>query len=95
MATVTIVGAGLMGTATAWPLSDNGHKVRLVGTHLDGDIIKSCKERGFHPRLKRQLPEGVRPFFVEEISQALDGAEIILSGVNSYGVRWIGRTLGP
>ena len=95
MATVTIVGAGLMGTATAWPLSDNGHKVRLVGTHLDTDIIKSCKERGFHPRLKRQLPEGVRPFFVEEIAQALEGAEIILSGVNSYGVRWIGRTLGP
>jgi len=95
MATVTIVGAGLMGTATAWPLSDNGHKVRLAGTHLDGDIIKTCKERGFHPRLKRQLPEGVSPFFVEEIAQALEGAEIILSGVNSYGVRWIGRTLGP
>ncbi len=95
MATVTIVGAGLMGTATAWPLSDNGHTVRLVGTHLDADIIKSCKERGFHPRLKRELPDGVRPFFVEEIAQALDGAEIILSGVNSYGVRWIGRTLAP
>jgi glycerol-3-phosphate dehydrogenase (NAD(P)+) len=95
MATVTIVGAGLMGTATAWPLSDNGHKVRLVGTHLDGDIIKSCKDRRFHPRLKRELPEGVQPFFVEEIAQALEGTEIILSGVNSHGVRWIGRTLAP
>jgi glycerol-3-phosphate dehydrogenase (NAD(P)+) len=95
MATVTIVGAGLMGTATAWPLSDNRHKVRLVGTHLDAEIIKSCKERGFHPRLKRQLPDGVRPFFVEEIGQALEGTEIILSGVNSYGVRWIGKTLAP
>jgi glycerol-3-phosphate dehydrogenase (NAD(P)+) len=95
MATVTIVGAGLMGTATAWPLSDNGHAVRLVGTHLDGEIIKSCKERGFHPRLKRDLPKGVRPFFAEEIAPALEGAEIILSGVNSYGVRWMGRTLAP
>jgi glycerol-3-phosphate dehydrogenase (NAD(P)+) len=95
MATVTIVGAGLMGTATAWPLHDNGHDVRLVGTHLDRDIIKSCKEQGFHPRLKRPLPEGVRPFFCEEISRALEGTEIILSGVNSYGVRWIGRTLAP
>lgn len=95
MAIVTIVGAGLMGTATAWPLSDNGHNVRLVGTHLDSDIIKSCRERGFHPRLKRELPGGVRPFFIEEIAQALEGAEIILSGVNSYGVRWIGRTLAP
>ena len=95
MATVTIVGSGLMGTATAWPLSDNGHTVRLVGTHLDGDIIKSCKDRRFHPRLKRELPDRVRPFFVEEIGDALDGAEIILSGVNSYGVHWIGKTLGP
>ncbi len=95
MATVTIVGAGLMGTATAWPLSDNGHSVRLVGTHLDGDIIRSCKDRRFHPRLKRELPEGVQPFYVEEIAQALSGAEIILSGVNSYGVHWIGKTLGP
>ena len=95
MAIVTIVGAGLMGTATAWPLSDNGHTVRLVGTHLDVDIIKSCKDRGFHPRLKRELPDGVRPFFVEEIAQAIEGAEIILSGVNSHGVRWIGQTLAP
>jgi glycerol-3-phosphate dehydrogenase (NAD(P)+) len=95
MATVTIVGAGLMGTATAWPLCDNGHDVRLVGTHLDAEIIRSCKDRGFHPRLKRQLPDGVRPYFSEEIAQALEGAEIILSGVNSYGVRWIGRALAP
>jgi glycerol-3-phosphate dehydrogenase (NAD(P)+) len=95
MATVTIVGAGLMGTATAWPLSDNGHDVRLVGTHLDAEIIGSCKESGFHPRLGRPLPEGVRPFFIEEIAKALEGAEIVLSGVNSCGVRWIGRTLAP
>lgn len=42
--TVAIVGAGLMGSATAWPLSDNGHSVRLVGTHLDGEIIASCRK---------------------------------------------------
>ncbi|MCS7222438.1 MAG: glycerol-3-phosphate dehydrogenase [Anaerolineae bacterium] len=92
---MAIVGAGLMGTATAWPLSDNGHQVRLVGTHLDGDIIKSCKERRFHPRLKRELPPNVQPYYVEEIAEALDGVEIIVSGVNSLGVHWIGRTIGP
>ena len=48
--TAAIVGAGVMGTATAWPLSDNGHEIRLVGTHLDHDIIQSCKEKNFHPR---------------------------------------------
>lgn len=95
MAIVTIVGAGFMGSATAWPLADNGHTVRLVGTHLDGEIIASCKQTRYHPKLKRELPVGVRAYAVEEIAEALDGAEIIVSGVNSLGVHWIGQTLGP
>jgi len=95
MAIVTIVGAGFMGTATAWPLADNGHTVRLVGTHLDGEIIASCKQKRFHPKLQRELPVGVRPYPVEDVAEALDGAEIIVSGVNSSGVHWIGRTIGP
>jgi len=95
MAIVTIVGAGFMGTATAWPLADNGHTVRLVGTHLDGDIIRSCKEKHFHPKLKRELPPGVQPHFAEEVGEALKGAEIVVSGVNSLGVHWVARTIGP
>lgn len=95
MATVAIVGAGFMGTAMAYPLSDNGHAVRLVGTHLDGEIIRSCTERGYHPKLKRELPPSVRPYYVEEVGEALRGVEVIVSGVNSLGVRWIGRTIGP
>lgn len=95
MAKVTILGAGLMGSAVAWPLVDNGHEVRLVGTHLDDAIIRSCLDRGYHPRLKRQLPDGVMPYYVKELPQALDGADLIVSGVNSLGVRWIARALGP
>jgi len=95
VANVAIVGAGYMGTATAYPLADNGHAVRLVGTHLDDHIIKSCRERHYHPKLKRELPAGVRPYYVEEIAEALDGVDVIVSGVNSQGVHWIGRTIGP
>jgi glycerol-3-phosphate dehydrogenase (NAD(P)+) len=84
-----------MGTATAYPLSDNGHRVRLVGTHLDGEIIRRCKEEHFHPTLKRKLPEGVRPFYVEEIGEALEGVQVIVSGVNSLGAHWIGQALAP
>jgi len=69
MAVVTIVGAGFMGSATAWPLTDNGHTVRLVGTHIDGEIIKSCKEKRYHPKLQREPPAGVRPYYAEEIAQ--------------------------
>ena len=95
MANVAIVGAGYMGTATAYPLSDNGHAVRLIGTHLDGDIIKSCLEQRYHPKLKRKLPEGVQPYYVDDVAQALDGVDVVVSGVNSMGVHWISQTIGP
>ncbi|HSB82734.1 MAG TPA: glycerol-3-phosphate dehydrogenase [Candidatus Methylomirabilis sp.] len=95
MATVTIVGAGLMGTATAYPLAENGHSIRLVGTHLDSEIIQSCKQRHYHPRLKRELPPGVRAYFLEEIAEAFVGTDIVVSGVNSLGIHWIGETIGP
>jgi glycerol-3-phosphate dehydrogenase (NAD(P)+) len=95
MAKVTIIGAGLMGSAMAWPLRDNGHEVALVGTHLDDEIIESCVKTRFHPRLRRNLPEGVKAFFFKAIDGALEGADIILCGVNSLGVRWITDVLGP
>jgi len=93
MTSIAIVGAGMMGTATAYPLADNGHAIRLVGTHLDGEIIQSCRERRYHPRLQREIPPGVDPYFVEEIAEALDGVDIIVSGVNSLGVHWVGRMI--
>ena len=92
---VAIVGAGLMGTALSWPLSDNHHEIHLVGTHLDGDIITSCKEHNYHPKLKRYLPERVKPYFIGEIESALKGVDFIVSGVNSLGVHWIGKILSP
>ena len=95
MADITIVGAGLMGSAVAYPLSDNGHHVRLVGTHLDHEIIQSCKDKNFHPRLKRELPKNVVPYYYEEMEQALEGVETVVSGVNSLGVHWIGQALSP
>jgi glycerol-3-phosphate dehydrogenase (NAD(P)+) len=95
MANVAIVGAGKMGSATAWPLADNGHDVRLVGTHLDAEIIQACLETGEHPGLCRRLPAGIRPYYLEQLAAALDGVDLIVSGVNSLGVHWAGRTLAP
>ena len=40
MAIVTIIGAGMMGSALAFPARENGNEVRIVGTHLDREIIE-------------------------------------------------------
>src|SRR5262245_66207651 len=92
---MTVVGAGLMGTAVTYPASDNGNDVRLVGTHLDDEIIESCKGKHFHPRLQRELAPNVRPFFDTEITEAMRGADVVVLGVNSRGVHWAAKAIGP
>jgi glycerol-3-phosphate dehydrogenase (NAD(P)+) len=99
MANIVILGAGLMGSAFSVPLSDNGHRVRLVGTHLDGDIIEEVHESGVHPRLKVRLPETVVPYTYDRLGEATQDADLVVVGVNSLGVDWaagmLGATLRP
>lgn len=93
MTTIAILGSGIMGSALTVPLADNGHDVRLVGTFLDTEIIDSVKATGVHPGLRRKLPGSVRAYQLEEAETAFEGAEVVLSGVNSFGVRWAGQQL--
>jgi glycerol-3-phosphate dehydrogenase (NAD(P)+) len=95
MSTIVILGAGVMGSALAMPLAENGHDVRLVGTHLDREIIDAVRSTGVHPGLDRELPHAVRPCQLEELEAAFADAEIVVSGVNSFGVRWAGERLAP
>lgn len=95
MAVVTIIGAGMMGTAMCWPLADRGHTLRLVGTPLDDAFIRSVRESGVHPRLERAVPQGVAAYFVDDLPQALDGAELVIGGVSSFGVDWFAQAAGP
>ena len=95
MSTVVILGAGVMGSALAVPLSENEHEVRLVGTHLDRQIVDAVRATRVHPGLGRELPASVRAFQLEELETAFADADVVVSGVNSFGVRWAGERLAP
>ena len=43
---IVIIGSGMMGSAMAVPVLENGHSVVLVGTPLDKDIIDRLKTNG-------------------------------------------------
>ena len=59
MAVITIVGAGMMGSALAFPARENGNEVRLVGTHLDREVIDECIKTDKHPKFTKKFPEVV------------------------------------
>lgn len=88
MKKITIIGAGMMGSALAFPAAENGHEVRLVGTHLDSDIIDGCKTKNQHPKFDRPFPKGVRYYYFEEWKTAVEGADFVICGVSSFGVDW-------
>ena len=97
MSVITIVGAGLMGTSIGYPARENGNEVRLVGTPLDREIIDHARSTGRHPRLKskRGIPDGYKYYQVEQLGEALDGADLLVSGVSSFGVDWFLHNVFP
>ena len=95
MAVITIVGAGMMGSALAFPARENGHEVRIVGTHLDREIITGCVENNRHPKFEKDFPEGVKFYQIEGLGEALSGADVVIGGVSSFGVEWFSENVLP
>ena len=88
MATVVIIGSGMMGSALAFPARENGNTVRLVGTHLDREIIETCKKH------KRKVA-----LFGRSMDTSIDIAtkcgyikdKNIISKVAPYGLKVLGN----
>ena len=95
MAIITIVGAGMMGSALAFPARENGHEVRVVGTHLDRDIIEGCRKNNRHPKFEKDFPLGIKFYHIEELSEALCDTDVVIGGVSSFGVEWFGENVLP
>ena len=95
MAPVTIIGAGMMGSALAFPARENGHTVRLVGTHLDREIIEVSAATNRHPKFNKDFPAGLEFYQIEDVEKAIDGADMIIGGVSSFGVDWFADKILP
>lgn len=95
MAIVTIIGAGMMGSALAFPARENGNEVRIVGTHLDREIIDCCRAENRHPKFDRAFPAGIHFYQLEELETALNDVDVVIGGVSSFGVDWFADTILP
>ncbi|MBE7087499.1 MAG: glycerol-3-phosphate dehydrogenase [Clostridiales bacterium] len=85
---IAIIGAGMMGSALAFPARENGNDVRVVGTPLDNDIITGYKKTNKHPKFENAFPSGLKFYYFEQINEAVYGVDFIIGGVSSFGVDW-------
>ncbi len=92
---VVILGAGVMGSAMAFPATAAGNSVILVGTHLDREIIESVIATGRHPRLDLAMPVGLIARQHDGFAASLsERTALVILGVSSAGVDWAIEKLG-
>lgn len=87
---ITVVGAGVMGTALAVHLSKRTTRknvVRLCGTEWDDPVIDTLREKRRCPRLEVDIPTELELFYHSGRTDAVRGAEIIVIAVISKGLR--------
>lgn len=86
---VTIVGAGVMGTALAVHLAGRASRpcnVRLCGTAWDDEIIRQLSAARTCPRLEVALPERLELFSYAERQRAAAEADVLILAVSSGGL---------
>jgi len=91
---IIILGAGAMGTAFAYPCSDNKHDVSIVGTHLENDSIDELNTRHFHFGLNIKVLKTIKFFKHDLIKEVLKKKpDLIVLGVSSKGINWAAEEL--
>lgn len=104
MAIITIIGAGMMGSAMAFPACRNGNTVRLVGTPLDRAIIAHGQKTQEHLTLTHdvngvktsfRMPDQVTFHYYEELADCMKGADLLICGVSSFGLQWFCENVIP
>jgi glycerol-3-phosphate dehydrogenase (NAD(P)+) len=94
MAKILILGAGAMGTAFAYPCSDNKHDVNIVGTHLEDKAIEELNKNYFHSGLNLEVIKSIKFFKHECINDIIkDKIDLIVIGVSSKGIDWVAEEL--
>ena len=95
MAKIFIIGAGAMGSAFSFPCIDNNNEVTILGTHLEDYTIEKLKKtNNYHPVLDVNLESKIKVLKFQELQSSLIlESDLIVVGVSSKGIEWIGEQI--
>jgi glycerol-3-phosphate dehydrogenase (NAD(P)+) len=70
-------------------MGDRGADIRLVGTHIDREIVATMRATRMHPRLRAPIHERVVPIDDREMAAAFaDPLDLVVVGVSTPGIGW-------
>lgn len=92
---IAVLGAGVMGTAVAFHLSNIGHQANLWGTELDEQVIEILLKTRKQEELGINIPEGINVFRFHEIKEVLKGRKVVIFCVKAEGVKKVSKCIAP
>lgn len=93
MAKISVIGAGSWGTALAWLLNNNGHKV-TVWSIMEAEIKMLSEEREHKQKLPGvKLPEDME--FTTNLEEACSGRDLLVLAVPSPYTRSTAHSMSP
>ena len=95
MKRILIIGAGVMGSALAVHLGNNGQEVNLWGTQWDKKIIEKVKSTKRHFDLDVAIPPNVIMYYEDQLEQAFKDVDLIIIAVISKGMDYISKKINP
>ncbi len=95
MDNIVVIGAGVMGTALAIHLGNNGHNVNLWGTEWDGEAIDQMKATKMHKGLGAEIPDNITFYYHDQMKEAFNHTKLIVIAVISKGMESISNAIAP
>lgn len=92
---VLIIGAGVMGSAVAVHLGNNGHRVNLWGTQWDKAILDDLKKTRNHSLLDVNIPDNIELYYEDELEEAFKDVKLVIIAVISKGMDFISKKINP
>jgi glycerol-3-phosphate dehydrogenase (NAD(P)+) len=93
--TVTVFGAGAMGTALAIHLAQKGERVTLWGSSFDERVLPGLQNQRMHPALTERLPESIQVLGPDQLREASAAPDIAIMAANSNGARSLATIIAP
>src|SRR5919204_1874706 len=94
VSTVTVFGAGAMGTALAMHAARRGLDVALWANAYDERALEAIRAEGKHPALPEHVPSTLSVHGPEDLERAAEGCEFAIMGASSAGARALARVVG-
>ena len=95
MANITVLGSGVMGSAIAIHLGNNGHQVNLWGTKWDRETIDEMKKTKEHTHLGVKIPETISFYYDDALEEAIKDSKLVIIAVISKGIESISKAISP